>query len=84
MINKTVSLEEASQLYKENNVMPEFGIYYISYLYNLRYLIRRGFFELPLQMNFVLGVLGGIGGNVRVGSEDNILISRDVLAKSNA
>jgi uncharacterized protein (DUF849 family) len=122
-------LEAASSLYKEGNVMPEFGIYDISYLYNLRYLIRRGFFKPPLQMNFVLGVLGGIGGdvgdivhlrntadrlfgagnyhwgtiglgyplefhaaavtmamggNVRVGFEDNVFIERGVLAKSNA
>jgi uncharacterized protein (DUF849 family) len=127
--NTFAELEEASQLYKENDVMPEFGIYDTSYLYNLRYLVRRGFFKLPLQMNFVFGVLGGIGGdvgdivhlrntadrlfgpsnyhwgtiglgyplefhaaaatiamggNVRVGFEDNILISRNVLAKSNA
>jgi uncharacterized protein (DUF849 family) len=127
--NTFADLEEASQLYKENNVVPEFGIYDTSYLYNLRYLTRGGFFELPLQMNFVLGVLGGIGGdvgdivhlrntadrlfnpsnyhwgsiglgyplefnvaaatiamggNVRVGFEDNIFIERGVLARSNA
>lgn len=127
--NTFANLEEASSLYKDNNVMPEFGIYDTSYLYNLRYLVRRGFFEPPLQMNFVLGVLGGIGGdvgdivhlrntadrlfgpnnyhwgtiglgyplefhaaaatmamggNVRVGFEDNIFISRNVLAKNNA
>lgn len=127
--NTFADLEEASQLYKDNDVTPEFGIYDTSYLYNLRYLVRRGFFKPPLQMNFVLGVLGGIGGdvgdivhlrntvdrlfgssdyhwgtiglgyplefyaaaatiamggNVRVGFEDNVFISKNVLAKSNA
>jgi uncharacterized protein (DUF849 family) len=126
--NTFAELEEASALYRENDVMPEFGIYDTSYLYNLRYLVRRGFFKPPLQMNFVLGVLGGIGGdvgdivhlrntadrlfgpgyhwgtiglgyplefnaaaatiamggNVRVGFEDNVFIEKGVLAKSNA
>lgn len=62
--NTFAELEEASQIFKENNTMPEFGIYDVGHLYNLRYLLRKGFVQPPLQMNFVLGVLGGIGGSV--------------------
>lgn len=127
--NTFADFEVAGKLFKENDTMPEFGIFDVGHLYNLRYLLRRGFVQPPLQMNFVLGTLGGIGGSVehivhlkntadrlfgadtyhwgvigagyplafhagavaivmggdvRVGMEDNIFIGRNVLVRSNA
>ena len=113
----------------ENNVKPELEIYDAGHLYNTSFLIRKGILRPPVHMQFVMGVLGGIGnspddlfylkstadrligkenytwsvigvgypsqfhlgalaaimgGNVRVGIEDNIYLERGVLAKGNS
>ncbi len=125
--NTFASLEKVTTIMKENNTRPELEIYDASHLYNASYLVRRGFLEFPLHMQFVLGVLGGaqatvydlvhlkntadrlsgdqytwsvigtgwpdefrmgaaaltMGGHIRVGLEDNLLIARGELAKSN-
>lgn len=57
-------LEVRSEVFRESDTMPEFGIFDVGHLYNLLYLVRKGFAHPPLQMNFVLGTLGGIGGTV--------------------
>ncbi|WP_050527811.1 BKACE family enzyme [Pseudorhodobacter aquimaris] len=105
----------------------EFECYDVSHLYMLRHFVDRGLVKAPLFIQFVFGVLGGIGpdpenlthmkliadklfgqdytfsvlaagrhqiplitmsailgGHVRVGLEDSLMISRGVLAKSNA
>ena len=105
----------------------EFECYDVSHLYMLKHFVDRGLVRGPLFIQFVFGVLGGIGpdpenlthmkliadklfgdgytfsvlaagrhqmplitmsailgGHVRVGLEDSLMISRGVLAKSNA
>lgn len=105
----------------------EFECYDVSHLYMLRHFMDRGLVEAPLFIQFVFGVLGGIGpdpenlthmkliadklfgdsysfsvlaagrhqmplitmsailgGHVRVGLEDSLMISRGQLARSNA
>jgi uncharacterized protein (DUF849 family) len=105
----------------------EFECYDVSHLYMLRHFVDRGLVSGPLFIQFVFGVLGGIGpdpenlthmkliadklfdkdysfsvlaagrhqiplitmsailgGHVRVGLEDSLMISRGTLAKSNA
>jgi len=125
--NTFASLEKIISIMRSNNTKPELEIYDASHLYNASYLIRKGFLEFPLHMQFVLGVMGGIqatvydlvhlkntadrlfgdnytwsvigtgwpnefrlgavaltmGGHIRVGLEDNLLIDRGELAKSN-
>jgi len=125
--NTFASLEKISTIMKENNTKPELEIYDTSHLYNASYLVSVGFLELPLHMQFVLGVMGGtqatiydlvhlkntadrlfgdqytwsvigvgypnefrlgaaaltLGGHIRVGLEDNLLIDRKELATSN-
>jgi len=101
----------------------------VGHLYNIRYLIRQKLLDFPIWVQFVTGVLGGIGsaledvihmkhtadrlfgpenykwsvigagypaefnldtlaiimgGHARVGLEDNIFVSKGVLARSNA
>lgn len=113
----------------ENDVKPELEVYDVGHLYNVAYLLRTGLLKPPLHIQFVMGVLGGIGtaiedlihlkmtadrlvgqgsytwsvigvgypaqfhlatlsiimgGHVRVGLEDNIYVSKGVLARSNA
>lgn len=111
----------------ERGARFEFECYDVSHLYMLRHFVDRGLVQGPLFIQFVFGVLGGIGpdpenlthmkliadklfgeeyffsalaagrhqmplitmaaamgGHVRVGLEDSLMISRGVLAKSNA
>jgi len=105
----------------------EFECYDISHLYMLKHFVDRGMVRVPFLIQFVFGVLGGmgpdpdtldylitladklfgedymfsvlaagrhqipmatraseLGGHVRVGLEDNLMISRGVMARSNA
>ena len=105
----------------------EFECYDVGHLYTLAHFLDRGLVRPPLFVQFVLGILGGIGadpdnlafmkrtadklfgddyrfsvlgagrhqvplatmcaamgGNVRVGLEDNLFIEKGVLARSNA
>lgn len=105
----------------------EFECYDVSHLYMLRHFMDRGLVQAPLFIQFVFGVLGGIGpdpenlthmkriadklfgdgytfsvlaagrhqmplitmsaimgGHVRVGLEDSLMISRGTLARDNA
>lgn len=47
----------------ENNVKPELEVYDVGHLYNTAFLIRRNLIPLPVHLQFVTGVLGGIGNN---------------------
>lgn len=116
-----------TQMGKERGAGFEFECYDVSHLYMLRHFVDRGMVTGPLFIQFVFGVLGGIGadpenlkhmkeiadklfgddymfsvlaagrhqipmttisaamgGHVRVGLEDNLMISRGKLAKTNA
>ena len=117
----------AKELGGKQNVKFEHECYDIGHLYNLKFCMDTGLFKAPIFIQFVLGILGGIGaeidnlifmkrtadrlfgkdyqwsvlgagagempltttgsqlgGNVRVGLEDSLMISRGKLAKSNA
>lgn len=112
---------------QERGARFEFECYDISHLYMLRHFVDRGMVQAPLFIQFVFGVLGGMGpdpdtldhlitladklfgkdyifsvlaagrhqipmatraaergGHVRVGLEDNLMISKGQLARSNA
>jgi uncharacterized protein (DUF849 family) len=126
--NNFADMEVFSKTMMENGTKPEIEAYDVGQIYNLRYLIKAGILKTPVWMQFVTGVLGGIGsapddilymkntadrligaenykwsvigagypaefhcdalamimgGNVRVGMEDNIFIEKGVLCKSN-
>ena len=117
----------AEKLGREHCVKFEHECYDIGHLYNLKFCVDSGMFKAPIFIQFVLGILGGIGadlenlvfmkrtadklfgdqyqwsvlgaggsqmslataaasmgGHVRVGLEDSLLISRGQLAESNA
>jgi len=127
--NTFADLEFILQLMNENDVKPECEVYDLGMLYNMAFFLNRGALRKPLQLQFVLGVVGGaqpeipvlsfmkgvadeqfgkddytwstvgvgypqefhlgafsilLGGNIRVGMEDNLRVARDVYAKSNA
>jgi uncharacterized protein (DUF849 family) len=126
--NTFASLEKISTVMKAAGTKPELEVYDTSHLYNASYLVREGYIDLPLHMQFVLGVMGGaqatvydlvhlkttadrlfrdgytwsvigtgwplefrmgavaltMGGHIRVGLEDSLLIDRGKLAAGNA
>jgi uncharacterized protein (DUF849 family) len=54
-------IEKLCKLMDENNTKPEFECYDVGHLYNLRFLIRRKIVKTPVWLQFVTGILGGIG-----------------------
>ncbi len=126
--NTFQSMEVYIRTMQENGTRPEFEVFDIGMLHNIQYFISTGLLECPIYIQFVVGVMGGIGatvlnltrlyqaaceiigkenffwsvgtagkeqfrmgtaavllgGNVRVGLEDNLYLKRGVLAKTNA
>lgn len=54
-------IEKLCQMMEENNTKPEFEVYDVGHLYNLNFLIRRNVIKPPVWLQFVTGILGGIG-----------------------
>jgi uncharacterized protein (DUF849 family) len=127
--NTFEDLEYILKVMEENKVKPECEVYDLGMIYNTSYLVDRKMLRKPLQIQFVLGVLGGakaevgvlqflkntcdsefgrenytwstvgagypqefylgalsiiMGGNIRVGMEDNLRVAENRHAKSNA
>lgn len=117
----------AAALGGKHDIKFEHECYDVGHLYNLKFCMDTGMFKAPIFIQFIFGILGGIGaevdnlvfmkrtadrlfgdnylwsvlgagaaqmpmattasqmgGNVRVGLEDSLLISRGELATSNA
>lgn len=121
-------IEEYIQLMDRYGTKPEFEVYEVGMISNIKYFIDKGLLKKPVYIQFVIGVMGGIpatlnnlnflvqtadevigkdnyvwscaatgkqefelgaaalilGGNVRVGLEDNLYLSKGKLAQSNA
>ncbi|QGU94800.1 3-keto-5-aminohexanoate cleavage protein [Clostridium bovifaecis] len=126
--NTFESIGEMVKIMYENGTKPELEVYDVGHLYNIAFLVNAGILKTPVYLQFVTGILGGIGstpydimnlqatadrlfgkknyqwsvigagkseftatttglvlgGNVRVGMEDNLYLDKGVLAKSNA
>lgn len=125
--NTFADIENAANQLAPHNIKFEHECYDVGHLYNLRFCMDTGLFKAPVFIQFIFGILGGIGpdidnlifmkrtadrlfgddyrwsvlgaggaqipfattasqmgGNVRVGLEDSLLISRGKLAESNA
>jgi uncharacterized protein (DUF849 family) len=125
--NTFADIENAARQLAPHNIKFEHECYDVGHLYNLRFCLDIGLFKAPIFIQFIFGILGGIGpevdnlifmkrtadrlfgndytwsvlgaggaqmslavtasqmgGNVRVGLEDSLLISRGKLADSNA
>jgi uncharacterized protein (DUF849 family) len=57
-------IEKLCQMIEENKTKPEFEIYDAGHLYNLNFLIRKNIIKLPIWLQFVTGILGGIGSGL--------------------
>ena len=120
-------IEKVAKTLAPHNIKFEHECYDVGHLYNLKFCVDTGLFKAPIFIQFIFGILGGIGpevenlifmkqtadrlfgdnyrwsvlgaggsqlslattasqmkGNVRVGLEDSLFISRGELAESNA
>ncbi|WP_420586142.1 3-keto-5-aminohexanoate cleavage protein [Ruegeria sp.] len=120
-------IREAGETLAPHDIKFEHECYDVGHLYNLKFCMDIGLFKAPIFIQFIFGILGGIGpevdnlifmkrtadrlfgedyrwsvlgaggaqmslattasqmgGNVRVGLEDSLFISRGKLAESNA
>ncbi len=125
--NTFADIKNAAQQLAPHNIKFEHECYDVGHLYNLKFCMDIGLFKAPIFIQFIFGILGGIGadvenlvfmkrtadklfgdnyrwsvlgaggaqmalastasqmgGNVRVGLEDSLFISRGELAESNA
>ena len=62
--NTFKAMEGMCEIMRDNGTKPELEIYDIGHLYNVRYLLNKGFLEAPVFLQFVTGILGGIGGTI--------------------
>ncbi|MFA3918864.1 BKACE family enzyme [Ruegeria hyattellae] len=120
-------IREAAETLAPHDIKFEHECYDVSHLYNLKFCMDIGLFKAPIFIQFIFGILGGIGpevdnlifmkrtadrlfgddyrwsvlgaggaqmslattasqmgGNIRVGLEDSLFISRGKLAENNA
>jgi 3,5-dioxohexanoate:acetyl-CoA acetone transferase len=126
--NTFADIGRLAELFRAAGTKPEYEVYDVGHLYNLRHLADVGLVDFPLHIQFVLGVLGAnaatleqlvhmhrtatslfggeftwsaagvgypaefhlaaaslmLGGHVRVGLEDNLRVTMDRRAESNA
>jgi uncharacterized protein (DUF849 family) len=59
--NTFLDFEHLCKVTKESKVKPELEIYDVGHLYNLAFLVEEKMLDFPLHLQFVMGVLGGIG-----------------------
>jgi uncharacterized protein (DUF849 family) len=62
--NTFSDIEYFCRTMKENGTRPECEAYDVGHIYNIAYLVRQNLLQLPLWMQFVTGVLGGIGSSL--------------------
>jgi uncharacterized protein (DUF849 family) len=56
--NTFADLHRLSELFRDAGTKPEYEVYDVGHLYNLRHLADEGLVDFPAHMQFVLGVLG--------------------------
>lgn len=62
--NSFHEMEGMCRIMRENGTKPELEVYDIGQLYNVKYLLDSGFLDAPIFLQFVTGILGGIGATV--------------------
>ncbi len=56
--NTFADIHRLSELFREAGAKPEYEVYDVGHLYNLRHLADHGLVDFPFHVQFVLGVLG--------------------------
>jgi len=61
--NSFEDLEYIAEIFDDHDTQPELECYDVGHLYNAKYLLDKGFIEPPIHLQFVTGILGGIGAD---------------------
>ena len=61
--NTFASMEKMCKIMDENGTKPELEAYDVGHLHNIAYMLQAGIVKPPITMQFVTGILGGIGSN---------------------
>jgi uncharacterized protein (DUF849 family) len=62
--NSFEDIRKIAALLRPNGVRFEHEVYDVGHLYNLKFCLDEGYFEGPVFVQFVMGVLGGIGADI--------------------
>ena len=62
--NTFKAMEGMCRIMRDNGTKPELEVYDVGHIYNIRYLLNQGMLEAPVFLQFVTGILGGIGGTI--------------------
>lgn len=62
--NTFTDIREAAETLAPHNIKFEHEIYDVGHLYNLKFCMDIGLFKAPIFLQFVMGILGGIGADV--------------------
>jgi len=61
--NTFKSMEAMCKIMDENGTKPELEAYDVGHLYNIAHMLKAGIIKAPITMQFVTGILGGIGSS---------------------
>ena len=59
--NTFAAMETMITIMNENGTKPELEVYDVGHLYSIAYLLQKGIIKPPITMQYVTGILGGIG-----------------------
>lgn len=62
--NTFADITEAAETLAPHNIKFEHEIYDVGHLYNLKFCMDTGLFKAPIFLQFVMGILGGIGADI--------------------
>ena len=74
--NTFKDIREISEILGPTGARYEHECYDVGHLYNLKFCIDQGYFKAPVFLQFVMGVLGGIGADV-----ENLLVMKKTADK---
>lgn len=74
--NTFADIEEAATTLKPHGVKFEHECYDVGHLYNLKFCMDQGLFQAPIFIQFVMGILGGIGADI-----DNLVFMKRTADK---
>lgn len=62
--NTFADIEEAAKTLAPHDIKFEHECYDVGHLYNLKFCVDAGLFKAPIFLQFVMGILGGIGADI--------------------
>ena len=63
--NTFKTLKEFCTIFNKSNTKPEIEIYDVGMINNVKFMINEGYLKMPVYLQFVLGILGGIQPSIQ-------------------